>query len=59
MLYLNLNKERKGEWMDKKIKAKEVRAAQEIYHCPHCGILLRGNEKFCPECGNMVNIDER
>lgn len=45
----------------KKSKAKEVKVAQEVYHCPHCGTLLEGTEKFCPafKCGKKVNINRR
>ena len=42
-----------------KIKAKQVKVKVKIYHCPHCSLLLEGNEKFCPDCGNEVKINRR
>lgn len=26
--------------------------------CKFCGAKLEGNEKFCPECGKVVSLDE-
>jgi len=26
--------------------------------CPNCKLILNGDEKFCPECGTKVNIQE-
>lgn len=41
------------------INSKRMKAKVEMYHCPHCGSLLKGNEKFCPDCGNKVNFNRR
>lgn len=31
-----------------------IEKKQEILKCPKCGMILEGNEKFCPECGNKI-----
>jgi len=28
----------------------------EPVRCVGCGIILRGEEKFCPECGHKVSV---
>lgn len=31
----------------------------EVKTCPKCSFVLKGNEKFCPECGSTTKKEER
>ena len=30
-----------------------------VVKCESCGIVLNGDEKFCPECGSKVNKEKK
>lgn len=31
-----------------------IEKKKEILKCPQCGVILSGEEKFCPECGKKL-----